>query len=351
MKRAVCRARDGAMLKKVKLDEAIGMVLGHDMTKVIPGKYKGAAFRRGHVVREEDIPELLSMGKEHIYILEPESDEVHEEEAALRIGRAVAGPGLELTEPREGKVTIKAGSFGLLKVDVSLLGRINAIGDIILATVHNNTVCRPGDMVAGTRVTPLYTSEGQIARVEEFCRERGVLEIIPFEAKRVGVVIVGNEVFSGRIEDRFGEVIAAKVAGFGSSVSAKTVVPDNIDLVAQAITGMKDGGCEVIVACGGMSVDPDDVTVEGVEKAGAEIVSYGAPVLPGSMLLYARLGEIPVLGVPACVLHDPATIFDLVLPRVMAGDDLSREDIIKLGHGGLCLRCEDCDFPICPFGK
>lgn len=340
------------MLKKIRLDEAIGMVLGHDVTKIIPGRFKGPAFRRGHIIRKEDIPELLSIGKEHVYVIQPQEGEVHEEEAALRIAKAVSSPSLELTEPREGRVNVKAGFSGLLKISIPLLEEINSIGDIILATLHNNTVCRQGVLVAGTRITPLYITETKIKMVEELCQRRGkVLEIIPFKTKRVGMVIVGNEVFSGRIRDKFGEVIPKKFEALGSTISFKTIVPDDVDLIAQAIKEAISKGCEVIVACGGMSIDPDDVTVKGIEGVGAKIVSYGAPVLPGSMFLYAKWETTSILGAPACVIHDPTTILDLLLPRILAGEDISRQDIIQLGHGGLCLNCNKCSFPICPFGK
>ena len=338
------------MLKKVKLGEAIGMVLGHDVTKVIPGQFKGPAFRRGHVIKEEDIPELLNIGKEHIYIIEEEEGEVHEEEAALRIAKAVSGPGMELSEPSEGRINIRVKSAGLLKVNTALLREVNSIGEIVLATRKSNTLCQEGTIVAGTKVNPLYIHEVKLKKVEELCQKQGkVLKVIPLKPKSVGIIITGNEVFKGRIKDKFGETIGKKVEALGSSVNHQTVVPDDEDLIAQAITGMRDRGSDVIFVCGGLSVDPDDLTVEGVEKSGAEVISYGAPVMPGAMFLYARLGGIPILGVPAAVIFHQATIIDVILPRVLADDEVTREGIIELGHGGLCLNCGECNFPVCPF--
>jgi hypothetical protein len=339
-------------MKKVKVGEAIGMPLGHDVTKVVPGTFKGPAFRRGHIIREEDIPELLSIGKEHVYIMELGKEEVHEEEAASRIARAICGRGIEFSEPNEGKVNLKATAFGLLRINRRLLNNFNSLGEIIVATLHNNTVCDTGTVVAATRIIPLYTSEANVAQVEEICQAGGkVIEVIPFERKLVGVVITGNEVFKGRIEDKFGAVMKRKIEALGSVIKEQTIVPDNAEVIAQAITKMRENGSEVIVVCGGLSVDPDDVTVEGVGKSGARIVSYGAPVLPGAMFLFARLGNIPILGAPACVIYSPTTIFDLILPRVLAGEKIRRQDIVALGHGGLCLDCEECSFPTCPFGK
>lgn len=340
------------MLKKVKLDEAIGMAIGHDVTKVVPGQFKGPAFRRGHIIRKEDIPELLDMGKEHVYVIELEEEEVHEEEAALRIAKAVSSPRMELTGPEEGRVNIKAATRGLLKVNKPLLKEINSIGDIVLATLHNNTVCQPGTIVAGTKIIPLYITETKLNMLQELCRRRGkVLEIIPFKAKKIGVVITGNEVFKGRIKDKFGDTIKGKVEALGSVINRQIIVPDDENLIAQAIAEMGTKGCEVIFVCGGLSVDPDDVTVEGVKKSGAEIISYGSPVMPGAMFLYAVWQGIPILGAPAAVIFNETTIIDIILPRVLAGDKISREDIVELGHGGLCLDCKLCSFPTCPFCK
>ncbi|MBN1188657.1 MAG: molybdopterin-binding protein [Dehalococcoidales bacterium] len=340
------------MLRKVKLDDAIGLVLGHDVTKVIPGKFKGPAFRRGHVIRKEDLPELLSIGREHIYVIELEEGEVHEEEAAIRIANAIGGSGVEFSQPKEGRVNLKAKYHGLLKINVGLLKEINSLGEILVATRHNNTVCQPSMIVAGTKIVPLYTTEPKIVEVEDICRKFGkVIDVKPIQRKKVGVIITGNEVFKGIIQDKFGEVIRKKCEALGSTIHHQVIVPDDADVIAKAAREAKEKGSEVIVICGGLSVDPDDVTVEGVRKSEADIISYGAPVMPGAMFLYALLDNVPVLGAPAAVSHNPSTILDLILPRVLSGEELKREDIIEIGHGGLCLNCEKCSFPVCPFGK
>ncbi len=340
------------MLRKVKVEEAIGLALAHDVTKVVPGVSKGPGFRRGHVIRQEDIPELLKLGKEHVYVLELREGELHEEEAARRISQAIGGRGIEFTEPSEGRVNLKAQVFGLLKVNKDLLRRINSIGDIVVSTLHNLTVCQPGTTVAGTRIIPLIIDETIIKRVEELCQQNGrVVEVLPFRRRKVGAIITGNEVFKGRIEDGFGPIIRRKVKQLGSVLEHKVIVPDDAEVIARAMKELICKGVEVVIICGGLSVDPDDVTAEGVRGAGARIISYGAPVLPGSMFLYAVYQGVPILGAPACVLYNPTTILDLILPRVLAGDQVSREDIIDLGHGGLCLGCRRCSFPVCPFGK
>jgi len=340
------------MLKKINVAEAVGMALGHDITKVIPGQFKGPAFRRGHVIQSEDIPELLKLGKEHIWIMELAEGEVHEEEAAIRISRAIGGAGIEFSQPKEGRVNLITQFGGLLKINTILLKEINSMEEILVSTLHNNTVCQPGRIVAGTKIVPLYTVEAKLREVENICQTSGkVVEIKTIPEKKVGLVITGNEVFKGLIQDRFGEVIRRKCEALGSVINSQTIVPDDADIIAGAILETKAKGSEVIVVCGGLSVDPDDVTLEGVRGSGANVISYGAPVMPGAMFLYAMLDGLPVLGAPAAASHNPTTVLDLVLPRVLCEEKLSRADIIELGHGGLCLNCVQCAFPVCPFGK
>lgn len=340
------------MIKKIEVEKAVGMRLAHDVTRVVPGQFKGPAFRKGHIIREGDVPELLKIGKEHIFVLELEPGEVHEEDAAIRIAKAIAGPGLALTAPREGKVDVKTEYRGLLKINVPLLDQFNCREDIIISTVHTNTVYQAETIVAGTRIIPLVTTDFRLQEVESLTRAHGkVLQLLPLPARKVGVVVTGSEVYKGRIEDKFGGIVQKKVEELGSSVIRSVLVPDDVAAIAGAIADLKAEGSEVIIACGGMSVDPDDVTREGISRTGAVIVRYGAPILPGSMFLYALWGKVTILGAPACVLHDPVTALDLVLPRVLVGERLTSADIGKLGHGGLCLHCPNCIFPMCPFGK
>ncbi len=340
------------MLKKIRVEEAVGLVLGHDLTKIVPGQCKIAAFRRGHTIKKEDIPEMLSMGKEHVYIIEQEDGMVHEEEAAARLAHAFVGSEMDLTAAKEGRIDMVSTIPGLLRVDVDLLNEINSVDEIILATLHDNTVCQAGTVVAGTKIIPLYIEDVKLGQIEELCRHRGkVLKVLPFILKRVGVVVTGSEVYKGRIQDKFGDTIRGKVEGLGGQIEHIAIVDDNEEMISGAILDMKSRGCQIIIACGGFSVDPDDVTVEGVELSGARIVRYGAPVMPGSMCLMAYLGDIPVLGAPACAIWNKATIIDMLLPRAMAGVSIAREDIIALGYGGLCLGCKPCTYPVCPFGK
>ncbi len=326
--------------------------LAHDVTKVIPGRFKGPAFSRGHIIREEDIPEFLNIGKEHVFALELEEGEVHEEEAALRIAHAVAGAGLTATKPKEGRVDLKAATRGILRVNVAVLNDLHGLGDIIIATLHDNTVCDQGRTVAGIRIIPLCIEDKKLSRLENTAREHSpVIDLKQLTPIRVGLIVTGNEVYKGRIKDGFSTVMRRKVEPLGCIVDSEVVVPDDAEVISRTIQDFRAGGSEVIICCSGMSVDPDDMTPEGIRMSGAQIVFYGLPVLPGAMFLYARLGDTPVLGVPACVLHAPTTAFDLLFPRILAGEELTFPETRRLGHGGLCLRCNECSFPVCPFGK
>jgi len=339
------------MLKKVKASEAVGMVLGHDLTGVIPGEWKGPVLRKGHVIEEGDIPLLLRTGNDYVWIIELGEGELHEDEAAERLARAAAGPGLELTPPKEGKVLIKARERGLLKVNRELVDQVNLRGDLILSTLHDNIPCEEGATVAATRVVPLVIKAEEVEWAEELLGGKKALELKAYLSKRVGVVVTGNEVYYGRIPDAFEATVGKKLERYEGHLLEKLLAPDDPDVIAERILALKERGAEVILTTGGLSVDPGDVTAEGVRRAGAEVISYGSPVLPGAMFLYALLDGVPVLGLPACVFYHPTTLFDLLFPRVMVGEVLTREDIRRLGYGGLCLNCPSCRFPICPFGK
>lgn len=334
------------------MEEAVGKRLAHDLTQIIPGKFKGAAFRKGHVVKIEDLPRLLDMGKKQVFVLELSPGELHEDEAAKRMAKVMAGRGIGRRGPREGKIDFFSKGFGLLKVDVAAVEKINSVGALILSTRHNLSTVRPGEVVAGTRTIPLTIRESKVKKVEEICRRSGpVLEILPFKKKKVGVVVTGSEIFEGRIKDTSADKVRKKAEEFGSIIVRVAVTPDDPDWIGREIREMKKEGCEVVVTTGGLSVDPDDVTLEGIRRSGAEVVFYGTPVLPGSMTAYARLGKTAILGGPACVVHDPVTALDLLLPRILADAPISPKDAVRLGHGGLCLRCPVCRFPVCPFGR
>ncbi|MCX5907096.1 MAG: molybdopterin-binding protein [Deltaproteobacteria bacterium] len=340
------------MLKRIPVEQAVGMRLAHDITRIVPGKFKGAAFRRGQVLKGRDIPRLLDLGKKQVYVLRLNPGELHEDDAAKRIARAVKGKGLTLRGPREGKVDFIAKVSGLLKVNIQAVTKINSVGSIILSTLHNHSCVSPGKVVAGTRAIPLVLKESRVKKVEEIGRREGpVLQILPLPPRKVGIIVTGSEIFEKRIKDHSAGVVAQKVESLGSRVARKAVVPDDPARIGLEIRRMKSAGCRVIVATGGLSVDPDDMTLAGIRKSGAKVIFYGAPILPGSMSVYARLGNTVILGAPACVIHDPTTALDLLLPRALAGDPISPREIAAMGHGGFCLKCSVCRYPVCPFGK
>ncbi|MBM7565174.1 molybdopterin-binding protein [Paenibacillus sacheonensis] len=336
--------KHGTVLKEVPVREAIGLVLAHDLTQIIPGQFKGRLFKKGHVVAEADIPKLLDIGKEHIYILELGDGELHEDDAAGRMAAALQGDGLLLTEPHEGKVAIKSALDvpALAVIEPSIVHAINELGEIALATLRTDAVVLPGGQLAATRVIPLFVPEKKVAAVEQLVRDyrsrhegRGPIGLKPLRKFRIGLLTTGGEVFSGRIEDKFGPAVSRIVESLGSEVAEQRFAPDDRQTIVKEIHYLKQQSYDMIVVTGGMSVDPDDRTPAAIKDAGAEIVSYGTPMLPGSMLLMGYLEETPIMGLPGCVMHDPYTSFNVLLPRILAGETITREDIVTMGYGGL----------------
>jgi hypothetical protein len=328
------------------------MVLGHDVTEIVPGRFKGPAFKRGHVIRPEDVDRLRDLGKENIAALELGPGWVHEDDAARRLATVAAGAGISLSPPCEGKVSLTATRDGLLKIDVSRLNNINAIPDIMMATLHTHQLVTAGRVVAGTRIIPLTIQNETLEAAEAQCGPADpVVSIRPVRPHRVGLVTTGSEVYHQRIEDRFGPVVREKIAALGSRMLRQIYVPDDIPMTVAAIEALIAEGAQIVLITGGMSVDPDDLTPGSIRATGAEVITYGAPVLPGAMFMLAYLKGLPIVGLPGCVMYHATSIFDLVLPRILAGERLTRHDIIALGHGGLCLGCADCRYPACGFGK
>lgn len=338
----------------VSIKEAIGMVLGHDITEIIPGRFKGAAFKKGHVVREKDIPRLLDIGKKHVYVIGQGQDEdlLHENEAARRMAEAAIGPGVTLSDPHEGKAELIAMETGLLKVNPVALEQINLLERIMFATIHGGRLVSKGQKLGGTRIIPLVIAKEEIETVESICRRfHPVVCVSPLKPHTIGIVTTGSEVYHGRIEDKFGSVLVKKFEALGSHVLRQIIVDDDLQMIAGAIHALIREGADFIATTGGMSVDPDDVTPAGIKAAGGSIVTYGAPVLPGAMFLLADINGIPIVGLPACVMYVRTSIFELMVPRLLANDTITRTDIARLGYGGFCMECGECRYPECAFGK
>ena len=326
-------------MKLIPVRDAVGHVLCHDMTQIIPGQYKDARFRKGHVVREEDVPVLLRMGKEHLYVWEMIPGMVHEDAAAARLCALCQGEHMDPGPVKEGKIQLTAAIDGLFR-------------DVMIATRHGGTAVRRGDALCGTRVIPLVIGEEKLARAEAIGGGRPLLELLPWKIRTAGIVTTGSEVARGLIQDAFTPVVEAKLAEFGIAVTARRVVEDGEERVARAIAEVREAGAELVLCTGGMSVDPDDSTPAAIRRSGARVVSYGAPVLPGAMVLLGYFDDgVPVLGLPGCVMYARRTVFDLLLPSLAAGAAVTREEIAALGEGGLCLGCGTCTFPSCGFGK
>lgn len=344
-------------MRQVRVEDAVGQVLCHDMTQIIPGKSKGPRFRKGHVVKPEDIPVLLSMGKRSLYVFELAPGQLHENDAAERLAALCVGPGCERAgDPSEGKIGIRATRDGVLLVDSEHLVAVNSCDEVMVATRRGNFGVRAGDMLAGTRVIPLVVGEKVVEAAERAAAGGPLLRVEPYRVRTAAVVATGSEVASGLIEDAFTPVIESKLADYGVEVTCRSTPGDDPACVEAAIREAVSSGCGMVVCTGGMSVDPDDNTPGAIRRAGARVVAYGSPVLPGAMLLVGYFDDVagasvPVLGVPGCAMYNKATVLDLVLPRVLAGVELTRRDLAAMGEGGLCLGCKPCTFPHCPFGR
>lgn len=339
-------------MKLIDTENAVGHVLCHDLTQIVPGVTKEAVFRKGHIIKEEDIPVLLSMGKEHLYVWEKKEGMLHENEAAEILYELCKSENVRPSEIKEGKIEVIADTDGLLKIDKERLYQVNALGDMMIATIHGNIPVKKGTKIAGTRVIPLIIEEEKMNQAKKQVGEKPLIEILPFVKKKAVIITTGSEVFKGRIQDKFGPVVKGKLEEFGVTVLYQKIVDDCQEDITKAIEQAIVDGAEMVFCTGGMSVDPDDRTPGAIKATGADIVSYGAPVLPGAMFLISYYnGEIPVCGLPGCVMYERKTIFDLVLPRLIAGEKLTFAEIAQYGYGGLCTNCPVCTYPNCGFGK
>jgi hypothetical protein len=341
------------MYKTVKIEEAAGLVLAHDVTEIRKDEFKGRAFKKGHKIAMSDICHLQRLGKRHIYVLDLPEDYLHENDAALIMADAFCGPGVTRRgEPKEGKLNLYAERDGLLKINVAVLTRINILGEVMCAARHTNTVVKESDIVAGTRVIPLALKADVVQEAACIARSHGGIAMVkPLRKAKTGIVITGNEVFTRLIKDQFEPILREKIDRIGSEVVGVAFSPDDHLMIANDIEKLLSLGADLILTTGGMSVDPDDVTRKGIQMVGGKTDCYGAPILPGAMFLISYKDDVPILGVPACGLYHKITILDLILPRILAGEKIERTHIAEMGHGGLCLNCPECRFPVCPFGN
>lgn len=337
-------------MKKIKVEQAVGMELCHDITAMRDG-FKGAAFRRGLVIKESDIPLLLDLGKRTVFVWEEQAGEIHEEDAALRMAAMAPVEGAHYTAPSEGKVLLLADRRGMLRVDTELLREINSIGDITISTLPDHYPVEVGARLASMRIVPLVTKEDQIIRAEALCRGKKLLALRPYRELKVGVIITGSEIYTGRVKDKFEPVVRQKLGGYPARLLGVTVCDDDLDMILTAAQAWLAQGAELLIFTGGMSVDPDDLTPTAIRRLGADIISHGVPSQPGNMTLVAYLGSAAILGIPGAAISLPTTVFDVLLPQLFTGDKLTKADLIRLGDGGLCQLCDRCHYPNCTFGR
>jgi hypothetical protein len=366
--------------ERIPVTEAVGTILAHDITEIRPGEFKGRAFKKGHIVREEDVCHLQRLGKENLFVLNIADDEMHEDDAAFALADALMGGGVAIKgEPKEGKINLIAGTDGLLKINKDALLAFNMLGVVMCATLHNNTVVKKGQIVAGTRAIPLTVKKDVVRAAVSIGETAGkIIHVQEIRKPRAGVVITGNEVYYGRVKDAFAPVITNKIEALGGEIAGIYYAPDNESFIEARLRELIKAGADLLITTGGMSVDPDDVTRFAIRSLGATEITYGSAVLPGAMFLVAYIETgvwvqglgvsqrttsggvapipnpqppIPVLGIPACGMYAKATVFDLVLPRILVGEKIGRRDLAELGHGGLCLKCNECRYPVCPFGE
>ena len=340
-------------MRLMKTEDAVGQVICHDITQIIKDVTKDAVFRKGHIIKEEDIPVLLSVGKDHIYVWENDETMMHENDAAEVLCAICKGENMSRGKVKEGKIELTAECDGVLRIDREKLFAVNSFGQMMIATRHGDFPVKKGDKLAGTRIIPLVIEKEKMEQVKTAAGRDPIMRVEPFIYRRAGIVSTGNEVFYGRIKDEFTPVVKAKLEEYGAEVAGIRVSDDRNENIEKCIRAFIDEGCDLVVCTGGMSVDPDDRTPLAIRNVCGSAVTYGAPVLPGAMFMLAYYGEnnIPVMGLPGCVMYARRTIFDIVLPRIMTGEILKKKDFDRLGEGGLCLSCDVCTFPNCGFGK
>lgn len=337
-------------MKKVNVKDAVGMMLCHDITAMRDG-FKGAAFQRGHVIQEEDVEQLLDLGKKTILVWEEHAGELHEEDCAIRLAAMAPVDGAHYTEPSEGKVLLFADQRGMFRVNTELLRKINSIGDITISTLPDHYPVEKGARLASMRIVPLVTKETQIIQAESLCQDEKLVELYPYQYKKVGVIITGSEIYTGRIKDKFEPVVRAKLSHYPCKILGVAICDDQLEMIVDAAKRLLEEGADFLIFTGGMSVDPDDLTPTAIRNIGADVISHGVPAQPGNMTLVAYLDHIPILGVPGAAISLPTTIFDVLLPQIFAEISITKEDLIHLGDGGLCQMCEVCHYPNCTFGR
>ena len=349
----------------IDIADAVGTVLSHDLTLIDAARgYKGARFKKGHVVAEDDVELLKRMGREHLSILELDSDEVHEDDAALRVAEALrkisscadaSGNSpfprsfpFSIKGPSEGKCSLVAEAEGLLLFDEERVHTINLDENWVFSTLPNKIPVLKGHTVAAWRVAPLVVKENVVRHAE---RAISPFELRSFRPLRTALVTTGREIWEGKVEDAFSAKLAKKLSLYKAPLIAHETAPDDKAIIRQRIEAVISKGAEVVLCTGGMSVDADDVTPAAIRDVASEVVFRWTPALPGSNLMLAKKGSVFLLGVPACAAHAEITVLDTVMHRLYAGLSLTNKEVRRWGVGGLCRACKICNYPTCFFGS
>lgn len=337
-------------MKKIDVYSAVGLPLCHDITAMKDG-FKGALFKRGHIVEQKDIPVLMDLGKKTVYVWEEAETLIHEDDAAVELANLLKTENTAFTDVAEGKTVMTASCDGMFRVDTQLLAAINSVEDITVTTLPNHYPVKKGARLASMRIVPLATDKENIEKAKQLCSGKKVAELLPYKPLKAGIIITGSEFYTGRIKDRFEDIARNKLAKYPCTVIGTKICDDDTDMICRAAEGFIEQGADVVIFSGGMSVDPDDVTPTAIEELGAEIISYGVPSQPGNMTLVAYLDDIALLGVPGAAVSLPTTVFDVLLPQIFAGERFTRQQLVNLAEGGLCQLCSQCHFPNCTFGR
>jgi molybdenum cofactor synthesis domain-containing protein len=335
-------------MRKIPLEEAVGQRLGHDLTEIDPlKKLKHRLFKRGHRISTEDVERLRNIGKNHVYIWEDDDGAVHEDEAALIVAPLAAGDNITFdAAPSEGKISFYATCDGLFQVDIARLYRINALEIPSLPTLHHRFPVKKGQQVAAFRIIPLFCERELMDSVRSILSEP-LFRVQPYRMKNAAIIVTGSEIFEGRIKDGFKPKIKRILKPFGVKVVWTQILPDDREQIRRAVEQACDE-CEIVFVTGGTSVDPDDQTVAALVDAGVEHAMKGNPIQPGNNFTIGYRGEVAICAIPAAALYFKATALNVFLPRLLAGERIPKEDLIRAGHGGLCHFCKVCRFPICP---
>jgi molybdopterin biosynthesis enzyme len=318
-------------------DQAVGHILRHNLS----GPDGRKALSKGHRIAAGDLPQLAALGLEQVRVAVLEPGDVHENEAARRLAAAVCGPGVLARPPAASRVNLLAAADGIVRVDVAALLRINEIDGLTVATLPSHALARVRQRVATIKIIPFAVPEEELARAEAIGRaalaaRTSVIALSPLRQLDIGVILVGSRAARARIEAGVYPAIESRVVELGSRVLAVRYVESEEHVIAGTIGELRAAGAQLLIVAGETSImDRDDVTPQGIRLAGGRIEHYGAPVEPGNLLLLAYLDTLPVLGAPGCVRSRDVNIVDLLLPRLLAGEQITRRDIVELGHGGL----------------